>query len=148
MLLGGWFLCCSSPLAGTRKWICRRKTELTVLVRRSKSTCIASSLRQGLCSLRAGRGDLADLHTVTQGTCEEKIVQRATEKLFLDALVIQQGRLKEKVLRQVVGESANKTDTCLFRTRDCLRQMCSQWSALGPSRSSKPSRRQSPTKIL
>ncbi len=33
----------------------------------------------------------------SQGTCEEKLVQRATEKLFLDALVIRAGKLQESV---------------------------------------------------
>ena len=33
---------------------------------------------------------------VTEGTIEEKIVERAESKLYLDALVIQQGRLVEK----------------------------------------------------
>lgn len=33
---------------------------------------------------------------ITEGTVEEKIVERADRKLFLDAAVIQQGRLAEK----------------------------------------------------
>jgi superfamily II DNA/RNA helicase len=33
---------------------------------------------------------------VSEGTVEEKIVQRAMEKLFLDAVVVQQGRLSDK----------------------------------------------------
>ena len=33
---------------------------------------------------------------VTEGTVEEKIIERADRKLFLDAAVIQQGRLAEQ----------------------------------------------------
>ena len=33
---------------------------------------------------------------VTEGTIEEKIIERADRKLFLDAAVIQQGRLAEQ----------------------------------------------------
>ena len=33
---------------------------------------------------------------VTENTVEEKIVERAQQKLKLDAMVVQQGRLKEK----------------------------------------------------
>ncbi len=39
---------------------------------------------------------------VTEGTVEEKIVERAERKLFLDAVVIQQGRL------QLQDKSLNK----------------------------------------
>jgi SWI/SNF-related matrix-associated actin-dependent regulator of chromatin subfamily A member 5 len=41
---------------------------------------------------------------VTEGTVEEKIVERADRKLFLDAAVIQQGRLAEQ------NTSVNKQD--------------------------------------
>ena len=34
---------------------------------------------------------------ITEGTVEEKIIERADRKLFLDAAVIQQGRLAEQV---------------------------------------------------
>jgi SWI/SNF-related matrix-associated actin-dependent regulator of chromatin subfamily A member 5 len=34
--------------------------------------------------------------TVTEGTVEEKIIERADRKLFLDAAVIQQGRLADQ----------------------------------------------------
>jgi SWI/SNF-related matrix-associated actin-dependent regulator of chromatin subfamily A member 5 len=34
---------------------------------------------------------------ITEGTIEEKIVERADRKLFLDAAVIQQGRLFDKL---------------------------------------------------
>ena len=33
---------------------------------------------------------------ITEGTVEEKIVERAERKLYLDAVVIQQGRLMEQ----------------------------------------------------
>lgn len=33
---------------------------------------------------------------ITEGTVEEKIIERADRKLFLDAAVIQQGRLAEQ----------------------------------------------------
>lgn len=33
---------------------------------------------------------------ITEGTVEEKIIERAERKLYLDAVVIQQGRLSEK----------------------------------------------------
>lgn len=33
---------------------------------------------------------------ITEGTVEEKIIERAERKLFLDAAVIQQGRLAEQ----------------------------------------------------
>ncbi len=33
---------------------------------------------------------------ITEGTVEEKIVERAERKLYLDAVVIQQGRLMEE----------------------------------------------------
>jgi len=33
---------------------------------------------------------------ITEGTVEEKIIERAEKKLYLDAVVIQQGRLMEK----------------------------------------------------
>lgn len=32
---------------------------------------------------------------VTEGTVEEKIVERAEKKLYLDAVVVQQGRLQQ-----------------------------------------------------
>lgn len=47
---------------------------------------------------------LLSLSLSTQGAIEEKIVERAFKKLFLDAMVIQQGRLMEK------NKSANKEE--------------------------------------
>jgi len=41
---------------------------------------------------------------ITEGTVEEKIVERAERKLFMDAVVIQQGRLVEKDKRLDTGE--------------------------------------------
>ena len=39
---------------------------------------------------------------VTEGTIEEKIIERANKKLFLNAMVIKEGKLqeKDKVLRK------------------------------------------------
>lgn len=52
---------------------------------------------------------------ITEGTVEEKIVERADRKLFLDAAVIQQGRFLDKLqgsltkgeVMEMVGFSAN-----------------------------------------
>ena len=41
---------------------------------------------------------------VTEGTIEEKIIERADRKLFLDAAVIQQGRLAEQHSSMEKGE--------------------------------------------
>lgn len=53
---------------------------------------------------------------ITEGTVEEKIVERADRKLFLDAAVIQQGRLAEK------NASLDKVDMsacCCLALVDC-----------------------------
>ncbi|MEO0446422.1 MAG: hypothetical protein AAF191_10150, partial [Verrucomicrobiota bacterium] len=52
---------------------------------------------------------------ITEGTVEEKIVERADRKLFLDAAVIQQGRLAEKnaSLDKVRG-NAESVSRCVF----------------------------------
>ncbi len=42
---------------------------------------------------------------MTQGTIEEKIVERAQKKLKLDAMVVQQGRLQDK-------DKARRTHAC------------------------------------
>lgn len=41
---------------------------------------------------------------ITEGTVEEKIIERAERKLFLDAAVIQQGRLADKHAQLTKGE--------------------------------------------
>ena len=58
---------------------------------------------------------------VTEHTIEEKIVERAQQKLKLDAMVVQQGRLKDKdkklsrdELLQAVQFGADK----IFKTKD------------------------------
>ena len=38
---------------------------------------------------------------ITDGTMEEKIYQRALKKLYLDAMVVQQGRLQSKTSNQL-----------------------------------------------
>lgn len=43
---------------------------------------------------------------ITEGAVEEKIVERADRKLYLDAVVIQQGRLLEK------NKKLSKVPTC------------------------------------
>lgn len=46
---------------------------------------------------RIGQKKIVNVYRlVTEGTIEERIVERAKMKLRLDALVIQQGRLQEK----------------------------------------------------
>ena len=42
---------------------------------------------------------------ITEGSIEEKIIERADRKLFLDAAVIQQGRLAEQ--HTAVGKGEN-----------------------------------------
>lgn len=51
---------------------------------------------------------------ITEGTVEEKIVERAERKLYLDAVVIQQGRLMEqnKSLSKVRKCGGNRGGEC------------------------------------
>lgn len=69
---------------------------------------------------------------ITEGTVEEKIVERADRKLFLDAAVIQQGRLAEKnaSLDKVerLGDSGDVGDAVL-RPVDCYLR---PWPQEGP----------------
>jgi SNF2 family DNA or RNA helicase len=48
------------------------------------------------CSRLGQRKPVQVFRLVTEGTVEEKIIERADRKLFLDAAVIQQGRLAEQ----------------------------------------------------
>lgn len=57
---------------------------------------------------------------VTQGTIEEKIVERAQKKLKLDAMVVQQGRLqdKDKMSRDELLEAIRFGADVIFRSKD------------------------------
>ncbi|KAM3574460.1 hypothetical protein VYU27_003566 [Nannochloropsis oceanica] len=57
---------------------------------------------------------------VTQGTIEEKIVERAQKKLKLDAMVVQQGRLtdKDKMSKDELLEALRFGADVIFRSKD------------------------------
>lgn len=52
---------------------------------------------------------------VTENTVEEKIVERAQQKLKLDAMVVQQGRLKEsdKLSKEEVMAVSGRVKICV-----------------------------------
>ena len=62
-------------------------------------TCLtqADLQAQDRCHRLGQKKPVSIYRLVTENTVEEKIVERAQQKLKLDAMVVQQGRLKESV---------------------------------------------------
>jgi SWI/SNF-related matrix-associated actin-dependent regulator of chromatin subfamily A member 5 len=58
---------------------------------------------------------------MSEGTIEEKIIERAFRKLFLDAMVIQQGRLVEK--NKGSPPKRPQADSCAAASKDELLEM-------------------------
>jgi len=91
--------------SGTLRWICRRRIEHIELVctlselSKPSSYCNLSLILSRPPSLPLTAGQTKPVQVfrlVTEHTIEEKIVERAQQKLKLDAMVVQSGRLKEK----------------------------------------------------
>ena len=66
---------------------------------------------------------------ITEGTVEEKIIERADRKLFLDAAVIQQGRLAEQ------NTSLDKDDL-MKMVKELQSRLSAEGSSSGGSRRS------------
>ena len=89
-------------LTGTRKPTCKRRTVPIVLGKRRKCRYASIVFVWQFCRAPTTSNVIVFIspaqvfRLVTEHTIEEKIVERAQQKLKLDAMVVQQGRLKEK----------------------------------------------------
>jgi hypothetical protein len=85
-----------TTLIGIRKQISRPKTDAIDLVKRCvKIRCSFLPRLYVLTTQSTIQKPVNVYRLVTENTVEEKIVERAQQKLKLDAMVVQQGRLKE-----------------------------------------------------